>query len=214
MDKATASYILRFFPRLMSESEEKAVTHLRYSTKLDANISGQDLDHRREMYYRRGLLSRDPEVLGLLDKGYDAFESKAAERIAADNPTAIYLNFCPNCGKLARTPQAKQCRFCGHGWHDTVKATFQILDALQVRNRSFYLLGELITGKVGIGMKVDLTILGIGRKPMIEAVDFALHREDSATWEDIGLGISSLDENEKEYIKDRVPFATPLLIEQ
>jgi len=35
-----------------------------------------------------------------------------------------------------------------------------------------------------------------------------------STWEDIGLGISSLDENEKEYIKDHVPFATPLLIEQ
>jgi hypothetical protein len=30
-----------------------------------------------------------------------------------------------------------------------------------------------------------------------EAIDFALHREDSAAWKDIGLGISSLDENEK-----------------
>jgi hypothetical protein len=214
MDKATASYILKFFPRLLLESENKALTHHRYAAKLEGNISGQSLDHRREMYYRRGLMSRDPEVLSLLENGYDSFELKTGERIVKDNNNAIYFNNCPNCGKLGRTPQAKQCRFCGHGWHDIVKATFQILAAAQVRNRPFYLLGELITGKVSIGMRVDLTILGIGSKPVIDAIDFALCREDSATWEDIGLGISSLDENEKEHIKDCVPFATPLLIEQ
>ena len=83
-----------------------------------------------------------------------------------------------------------------------------------MKDRPFYILGELITGKVGIGKKIDLTILGIGKKPTIEAVDFARCTEDSAVWEDIGLGIFTLDEDEKEYIKDRSPFATPLLIEQ
>jgi hypothetical protein len=24
---------------------------------------------------------------------------------------------CPQCGKFLRTPQAKQCRFCGADWH-------------------------------------------------------------------------------------------------
>jgi len=24
---------------------------------------------------------------------------------------------CPHCGKRLRTPQAKQCRFCGRDWH-------------------------------------------------------------------------------------------------
>src|SRR5947209_6282855 len=24
---------------------------------------------------------------------------------------------CPSCGKTLRTPQAKQCRFCGADWH-------------------------------------------------------------------------------------------------
>jgi len=29
----------------------------------------------------------------------------------------IYLNNCPKCGKITRTPKAKQCRFCHHDWH-------------------------------------------------------------------------------------------------
>ena len=62
-------------------------------------------------------------------------------------------------------------------------------------------------------MKIDLTILGIGRKPQIKAIDFALHREENTSWEDIGLGISTLDDSEKEYIKLPTPFAAPLLIE-
>jgi len=29
----------------------------------------------------------------------------------------IIWNNCPNCKKLARTPKAKQCRYCNHDWH-------------------------------------------------------------------------------------------------
>ncbi len=29
----------------------------------------------------------------------------------------VFWNLCPECNKLARTPKAKQCRFCGHNWH-------------------------------------------------------------------------------------------------
>jgi hypothetical protein len=214
MEKATASYIVRFFPRVLSELEKKALRHFMHTSKLDGKIDEQILDHRRDVYYKRGLLSRDPEVLGLLDKGYDAFELQAAERILEQHPEAVFFNTCPKCDKLARTPQAKQCRFCKHEWHDAIVGTFQILHGVQIKDRRFYILGELITGKVGVGKKIDLTILGIGKKPTIEAVDFARCTEDSAVWEDIGLGISSLDDDEKEYIKYQAPFATPLLIEQ
>ena len=29
----------------------------------------------------------------------------------------IFWNLCPKCEKLARTPKAKQCRFCKYDWH-------------------------------------------------------------------------------------------------
>lgn len=32
-------------------------------------------------------------------------------------PEKVFFNNCPKCGKLAITPQAKQCRFCSYNWH-------------------------------------------------------------------------------------------------
>ena len=62
-------------------------------------------------------------------------------------------------------------------------------------------------------MKADLTIIGLSKKFTITAVELALHREDNIAWEDIGLGISDLSEEEKEYLKSNCPFWAPILIE-
>ena len=210
MDKEHASYILRFFPRLLNEKEARARLHQSATLKLNEASNKTNLENSM---YQKNLLSGDPEVMELLKDGYDAFESRSADRIMKESPDKVYFNNCPQCARLARSPQAKQCRFCGHSWHKKIVATFQVINAFQVKERAFYLLGDLLSGNVIIGMKIDLTILGIGKKPQIEAIDFALHREENVSWEDIGLGISALDDEEKEYIKSHTPFAAPLLIE-
>jgi len=43
MEKVTASYIVRFFPRALSELERKALNHYMHTSKLDGNISQQIL---------------------------------------------------------------------------------------------------------------------------------------------------------------------------
>ena len=40
-----------------------------------------------------------------------------AQYLMEHHSSEIYINNCPKCGKLARTPRAKQCRHCGHDWH-------------------------------------------------------------------------------------------------
>jgi hypothetical protein len=40
---------------------------------------------------------------------------KIAERIYKDHQNEIFINKCPICGTLARTPLAKQA-LCGHRW--------------------------------------------------------------------------------------------------
>lgn len=185
MDKEGASYILKFFSRLLNENEAIAMRHEQSMFKLNTYSDKDKIPAAKQVYLQKGWLSNDPEVLNLLDKGYDIFEFNVADRIIKEHPNKVLFNTCPKCGKLARTPQAKQCRFCGHGWHEKIVATFQVLYAFQISNRPFYLIGELLTGRVKIGMKIDLTILGIGQKPIIEAIDFSLHREEFATWEDV-----------------------------
>jgi hypothetical protein len=71
-----------------------------------------------------GLHTDDPDILELSKDGFDAFAERTAERILADNKEQIVLNYCPRCKELARTPKARQCRFCGHDWHTAETTPF------------------------------------------------------------------------------------------
>jgi ribosomal protein L40E len=48
---------------------------------------------------------------------FDAFKLKLVSRIYNEHKNELQLNLCPKCGKIARTPEAKQCRFCFYDWH-------------------------------------------------------------------------------------------------
>jgi hypothetical protein len=63
------------------------------------------------------LLSDDPEVLLLASEGGKAFALRTAERIYSDHREEIVFNCCPQCGRVARSPRAHQCRYCRHHWH-------------------------------------------------------------------------------------------------
>jgi hypothetical protein len=64
-------------------------------------------------------LSDDPEAWRLASEGLWAFEMRTAQRILADHSDKVAFNNCPQCGVVARTPKARQCRFCGFDWHTT-----------------------------------------------------------------------------------------------
>lgn len=69
-----------------------------------------------KIFQENGWLSAEQTVLDLLKEGYDNFELKVAERVLVQHPENVFLNNCPECGGLARTPLAKQCRHCFHRW--------------------------------------------------------------------------------------------------
>jgi hypothetical protein len=55
----------------------------------------------------------------LTKDGFEAFVTCTADRILAAHRDDVIINRCPQCDELARTPRAKQCRFCGHDWHNS-----------------------------------------------------------------------------------------------
>jgi len=107
MDRETAQYIVNYFSDLFTDEERLALKHIR------ALDSGHKENHLRKM----GWLTNEKDVLDLIKDGYEAFEINTATRIFKDNPDLVFLNICPICKKLARTPKAKQCRYCGFNWH-------------------------------------------------------------------------------------------------
>jgi ribosomal protein L40E len=70
----------------------------------------------REEHYHHWVTD-DPEVLKLTKNGMLEFRARTATRILADHRKEVFLNLCPRCHELARTPKAQQCRSCGYDWH-------------------------------------------------------------------------------------------------
>ena len=179
MDQEKASYIVKYFPRLMSMEERTAWWHHFAMAKIEQIPSGLESKEAEEWqrskieFYRgQNMISQDSSVLKLLEDGYDVFIVRTAERIMSEEPGEIFFNNCPNCNALARTPQSKQCRHCGHSWHHKVGATFRHklsrLHSAKTENVVFE--GETEKGEISEGMLVDLTYFGINLKPEIDSV--------------------------------------------
>ncbi len=203
MDRETSQYIRNYFSRLMTDHEKLALKHHMYMDKTDDNA------HMRKLLIDRGWITQTPEITQYLKNGYEEFELSVAQRIMEETPDQVFLNHCPKCHTLARTPYARQCRFCGHDWHDIVVAQFKLNRAFQVTNRPFFLLGQITKGEIEKGHFMDLTFLGLNKRPMIEAIEYGLRREDGSSWEEVGLGTNELTEQDKAYLIKAGSFITP-----
>jgi hypothetical protein len=108
-----ADYIIAYYSNLMNLEERKALRHHISTFKLEGTADGR----LTRMYLKTGWLTDDPLILNYLGEGYVQFTLNCAERILKDNPDKVSFNLCRVCKKLARTPEAKQCRWCGYDWH-------------------------------------------------------------------------------------------------
>lgn len=201
MDSHKASYIIKFFPRLMSMEERAAWWHHFAMSKIEQipkGLEGAEIQgwqrSKIDFYREQGMISDSQEVLSLLENGYDAFLESTAIRILSEQPEEVYLNNCPNCGELARTPQSKQCRHCGHNWHQQVAATFKHRSTRVHSAKPNFLVfeGELIKGELEAGMRVDLTYFGINQKPEIDRVQAVGESKYALEFEVEGDGMQSV----------------------
>ncbi len=104
-------YIITHYHDLLTMEEKLAYKHHLATEK--AEYSKGKLG---EMVMSRwGITNQN--ALELLEGGFDEFKKRVANRILDEKPDKVFINNCPQCGKLARTPKAKQCRFCGYDWH-------------------------------------------------------------------------------------------------
>ncbi|WP_316634390.1 hypothetical protein [uncultured Flavobacterium sp.] len=107
-------YIFQNSWEYYSVSERKAIDHHFGTFKFGKY---PDNTHPKIDEVKKRFLTTDNEVLKLLENGYPEFIKNTAIRIFNEHENQLELNLCPKCGKIARTPKAKQCRFCGNNWH-------------------------------------------------------------------------------------------------
>jgi len=111
MDIEKVDYIIRYFSNLMTDDEKLALKHQMYMSKSSDNTTLGNMNDKKKW------INNDPQITTLLKDGYEMFKTKIVKRIMNETPGKVIFNNCPKCGKLARTPQAKQCRFCNYNWH-------------------------------------------------------------------------------------------------
>lgn len=70
----------------------------------------------RARLFERWSLACDPDVDSALSAGWESFRRSVCRRILTECGDTI-LNRCPRCRRIVRTPRARQCFWCGHGWH-------------------------------------------------------------------------------------------------
>ncbi len=103
-------YIFNYETRFMDDNERIAAGVIIFTSE----------DPRERMIeggkFKRGLRENEIRKQMLVD-GFDVFKKRVVNRIYSQHKNELNLNLCPKCGKIARTPLAKQCRFCFYSWH-------------------------------------------------------------------------------------------------
>lgn len=59
----------------------------------------------------------DPEVNAALADGPEVFRRRVCTRVLAEGVEEVFVNRCPRCDLVVRTPRACQCFWCGFDWH-------------------------------------------------------------------------------------------------
>ena len=103
-------YIYDYADKFKTEKEHIAHRMLIYARK---GMSASTLNRMKGL----GWYDDGEEIKAMVAGGYEVFKRKVVERIYREHRHELNLNCCPKCGKITRTPWAKQCRFCFHQWH-------------------------------------------------------------------------------------------------
>ena len=207
MESQEANYIISNFPRLMTELEINANKHYLFSAKLgEPNDYDDDSSYKRrkEFFKKRNGITENPDVLKLLENGYNEFVLRAAKRIKKESSKQYTITRCSKCNFIARTPYAKQCRKCGNNWHDKIAGEFQFEDTFKLTNKPYlWIIGEVVKGEVRIGNLLDLTNFQLNIIAEIKQIEFTLKRTNNISKEYPTLGIDvSFEEEEliKKYL--------------
>ncbi len=116
-DVALTGYVWHNYRHLMSDEERLTDMALMGAAKIDAYTKDGVPPGNVKWYHKHFGRLDDPVVARQLIDGTDAFRRRIRDRLLDELPNEVFVNRCGQCNRIVLTPQAKQCRWCGHDWH-------------------------------------------------------------------------------------------------
>lgn len=112
-ERELTCYIWDFYGGLMTPFEQRVgLAHLAEAKAAIGHTAFA------EFILRRHGIAGDPEAAAALADGVEVFRRRVCRRVLAEHGAEMFINRCPGCGRVVRTPKARQCFWCGACWHD------------------------------------------------------------------------------------------------
>ncbi len=110
MDPNISRYLYHHGGKYLTPIEHYILGKLLYNTQMTFIVKTFAFFNyfKEHVHELKNKTSNKHEALSLI-------EVIIATRILKKHPEVI--NNCPKCKRLARTPKAKQCRYCFHSWY-------------------------------------------------------------------------------------------------
>ena len=112
-DAVLSQYLWHNYAQLFTEPQRAVMNALIGEAKAQYSDNPRYAAKVRSMF---GSV-RDPEVAKSLAAGEKQWRQQASQWLLANHSAEVFVNRCPQCTRIVRTPVARQCFWCGHSWH-------------------------------------------------------------------------------------------------
>jgi hypothetical protein len=112
-DRELTRYVWDHYQRLLTEFEWRVGRAIQGRAKAALSKS---LEMAAALNRHWGAVG-DAEVEAALSDGPEAFRRQVRDRLLAEHESAMFINRCPRCQRVVRTPSPHQCFWCGFDWH-------------------------------------------------------------------------------------------------
>lgn len=110
LDEEIVGYIFKHYRYLMTKEEIQADRSFLFLEKAN-NMSSEKMKERAiELANIKNNL--------FLGMGIKQFRQHVSRRVLQEQANQVFFNFCPKCGNLTASPQAKLCLKCGFSWFE------------------------------------------------------------------------------------------------
>lgn len=115
-DSELTKYVWNNYQHLFSRLEQLGAKAVMAEDKANSASSLAMADLLRKKWGAEN----DPEIVAALSEGTEVFQRRVRERVVRECGESLFINRCPACDRILRTPRAKQCLWCSHSWHENI----------------------------------------------------------------------------------------------
>jgi hypothetical protein len=113
-DMALRAYVFKHYHNLMTPLERRTIE---YGTPIVQVTDNWKVRRLYDFLEERDGQVSDEDVIAAFTIPYAKRKEMVIDRLISTCLDSVFINRCPKCNRIARTPAALQCMWCRHDWH-------------------------------------------------------------------------------------------------